>query len=266
MALSRAARRELGWLALAAPAALTLLALLAAPLAQAFVVALRPDGAWCLDSFRYVLRDPLFHRALWLNLVVPTVSLALEAVLGLALALWLWRLTRGRVLTMKLLFREHGYLNSALAHLDVSPILWLRPGSPLSTGVIIAVDVWRVTPIVFLLVLVALEQIDRSLLEAVRLDGGGVWAEVRHVQIPLAMPMLGIAVTLRAIDAFRIFATPYVLMGIEGFPVVTSYAYHRWADRTDPSTANAAALLLAAAIAGVTALGVAIVRRRGAES
>jgi multiple sugar transport system permease protein len=279
MALSRAARRELGWLALAAPAALTLLALLAAPLAQAFVVALRPDGAWCLDSFRYVLRDPLFHRALWLNLVVPTVSLALEAVLGLALALWLWRLTRGRVfwrtlalvpfalpeivflLTMKLLFREHGYLNSALAHLDVSPILWLRPGSPLSTGVIIAVDVWRVTPIVFLLVLVALEQIDRSLLEAVRLDGGGVWAEVRHVQIPLAMPMLGIAVTLRAI-----FATPYVLMGIEGFPVVTSYAYHRWADRTDPSTANAAALLLAAAIAGVTALGVAIVRRRGAES
>ena len=132
-----------------------------------------------------------------------------------------------------------------------------------ATGVIITIDVWRVTPLVFLLVLVALEQIDRSLLEAVRLDGGGVWAEVRHVQIPLVLPMLGIAVALRAIDAFRIFATPFVLMGIQGFPVVTSFAYHRWADRGDPEGANAAALMLAAAIALATAVALALARRRG---
>ena len=131
----------------------------------------------------------------------------------------------------------------------------------LATGVIILIDVWRVTPIVFLLVLVALEQIDRSLLEAVRLDGGGTWAEMRHVQVPLVLPMLGVAIALRAIDAFRIFATPFVLMGVQGFPVVTSYAYHRWADRGDPATANAAALMLAAVIALVTAIGLTVATR-----
>jgi ABC-type sugar transport system permease subunit len=284
VALARATRRELAWLGLAGPAAATLALLLAAPLVQALVIALRPQGIWGLGAFGQVFEDPLFRRALWLNLLVPVVSLAIEAGLGLALALWLWRLRRGRVLwrtlallpfalpeivfilTMQLLFRQHGYLNSLLVTLSGDPVLWLRPGSALATGVIIAIDVWRVTPIVFLLILVALDQIDRTLLEAVRLDGGGVWAEVRHVQIPLVMPMLVIAVALRAIDAFRIFATPYVLMGVQGFPVVTSYSYHLWADRGDPAAANAAALVLAVAIALVTVIGLTLLRRREAAA
>jgi ABC-type sugar transport system permease subunit len=271
MALSRSTRRELQWLALAAPAAVALLLLLVAPLARALTVALCPEGQWGLGAFRSVLGDPLFLRAAWLNALVPVVSLALEAILGLALALWLWRVRRGRLLwrtlalipfalpeivflmTMKLLFREHGYLNSLLAVLGGEPVLWLRPESALATGVIIIVDVWRVTPIVFLLVLVALEQIDRSLLEAVRLDGGGTWAEVWHVQIPLVMPLLGVAVALRAIDAFRIFATPYVLMGVRGFPVVTSFSYQRWSDG-EQAQASAAALLLAAVVGLATAV------------
>jgi multiple sugar transport system permease protein len=147
---------------------------------------------------------------------------------------------------MKLLFRDHGYLNSFLATLwGMQPVHWFQPESLLLPVMIILIDAWRVTPLIFLIVLVALEQLPESFLDAARVDGAGFWQIARYIQIPLVVPALLVAVALRAVDAFQIFATPLVLVGVEGFPVVTSVAYHYQMEANNPAAANVAALSLA---------------------
>ncbi|MGB2957908.1 MAG: sugar ABC transporter permease [Bacteroidota bacterium] len=222
-------------------------------------------GAVTSAHFVRVFRDPLFLRGVGYNVIIPLLSVTVEAAAGLAMALWFYHIRRGKafwrtlaiipfalpeivyLLTMKLLFRQHGYLNSALIASGVSSgtVGWLDPGGSLVLVVVMLVDAWRVTPLVFLIVLAALEQMEESTIEAARVDGAS-WAQVvRHIQVPLVLPALGVAVALRAVDAFRIFATPLVLVGIEGLPVLTSVAYHYKADLNDPAGANVVALSLA---------------------
>ena len=111
------------------------------------------------------------------------------------------------------------------------------------------------TPIVFLIVLAALEQMEESPIEAARVDGASWGQVIRHIQVPLVLPALGVAVALRAVDAFRIFATPLVLVGIEGLPVLTSVAYHYKADLNDPAGANVVALSLALGLVLAASVG-----------
>ncbi|HDZ11719.1 MAG TPA: sugar ABC transporter permease, partial [Bacteroidetes bacterium] len=122
---------------------------------------------------------------------------------------------------------------------------WFQPGRVLVMVVIIFIDAWRVTPVVFLIVLMALEQLSESFLEAARLDGATRWQLIRFIQIPLIVPALMVAIALRAVDAFRIFATPLVLLGVEALPVITSVAYHYKAEANNPAAANVTALSLA---------------------
>lgn len=275
-------KRERAYLLAAAPALLFLL-LQAWPLAQAVYAALTgSDGSPTLEHVQQVWSGDLFGRAVFYNILIPIVSVAFEAVIGLGMALWFYELRRGKgfwrtiaivpfavpeivyLLTMKLVFREHGYLNSLLFAAGGPEAMagWLTPGSPLAVLVVIFVDAWRVTPIVFLIVLTALEQIPESFIEAARIDGAGRWLVARHVLIPLAVPALAVALALRAVDAFRIFATPLVLVGVEGLPVLTSVAYHFKENKHDPATANVAALTLAAGLLVVTVAALLVLSRR----
>ena len=68
------------------------------------------------------------------------------------------------------------------------------------------------------------------------------------------MPAFLVAMALRSVDAFRIFATPFVLTGVDGLPVLTSIAYHFAQDRNDIVAGNVAALTLAAALFLATTL------------
>jgi multiple sugar transport system permease protein len=223
------------------------------------------EGSITYAHVSRVFSDTLFHRGIAYNLLIPVLSVTLEAVFGLSMALWFYHIRRGKtfwrtiaivpfaapeivyLFTMKLLFRQHGYINSALVGSGITSgtIGWLDPGSGLVLIVVILVDAWRVTPLVFLIVLAALEQMDESTIQAARVDGA-TWGQViRYIQVPLVVPALAVAVTLRAVDAFRIFATPLVLVGVEGLPVLTSVAYHYKADLNDPAGANVVALTLA---------------------
>ena len=257
--------RRLVFFLAAAPAVLFLL-LQTWPLGHAVRTALTDaDGHWSTAHIQRVYGDRLFLRSLGYSLLVPVVSVALEALIGLGLALWFYELRRGRVLwrtvalvpfavpeivyllTMKLLFRQNGYLNSALWHLgdEAWTVGWLEPGRPLMVLVIILVDAWRVTPTFFLIVLTALEQLPTSYVEAARIDGAGRWQINVQILIPLAVPALLVALALRMVDAFRIFATPLVLVGVDALPVLTSVAYHYKEQANDAAAANVAALTLA---------------------
>lgn len=255
-----------GPLWLAAPLALFLAAFLVYPTAYALGLAFTDGttGAFpSLASFRAVADDALFWRAVAGNLAVPAVTVAIEMVSGLALALLLaGRLPARRLLRTLVLIpfalpeivfltvvrqalAPRGYANGALAGVGVGPVDWLAPGSATAYLAVIAADAWRTTPIVFLVLLAALAAIPDEIHEAARLDGARGWRRLRHVTLPLLRPALLAALLLRGVDALRIFATPLVLTGAEGAPVLSTYAVHQWADRGDDTAAAAAACLLA---------------------
>jgi len=216
-----------------------------------------------LANYAQLARDELFWRALRNNALLPAASVAVELVLGLALALFLSQRFPGRgalrvlvvvpfalpeivVLTiMRYIFVPRGYANAALGALGLPALDWLVPGSALAWMTVVVVDAWHVTPVVFLILLAALAGIPEDIREAAQLDGAGPAARLWRITLPLLRPALLAALLLRGVDALRIFATPLVLTGVEGVPVLSSYAYHQWADYGNDAAAAAAAVTLA---------------------
>lgn len=258
-------RRWHAWL-LAAPLLAALLIVLVYPMGYALVLAFTDplSGRFPhLANFTQLADDPLFWRALRNNLLLPLFSVAVELALGLALALFLVLRFPGRgalralvvlpfalpeivVLTiMRAIFAPRGYANAALGAAGVGALDWLAPGHPLAWLTVVLVDAWHVTPVVFLILLAGLSGIPQELREAAQLDGAGTLARLRLIILPLLRPALLAAVLLRGVDALRIFATPLVLTGVEGVPVLSTYAYHQWSDYGSDAIAAAAASVLA---------------------
>jgi ABC-type sugar transport system permease subunit len=268
------------WL-LAAPLCLYLAAFLAYPTAYAVTLAFTDpltNAFPSLSNFRLAWDDSLFWRALIDNVVLPIISVAVELASGLALALLLAARFPGRrwlrlvvivpfalpeivfLTIMRYVFAPHGYANAALVAAGASPLEWLLPGRALTFLTVVAVDAWHVTPIVFLMLLAALASIPNDIGEAAQLDGAGAVARFTFITLPLLRPALMAAVLLRGLDALRMFATPLVLTGVEGVPVLSTYAYHQWSDYGNDGAAAAAASLLALLSLVLT---LPLLRRRG---
>ncbi len=253
------------WL-LAAPLVLYLAVFLGYPTVYAVRMALTNalTGAFpSTANLRGLADDGLFWTALWGNVAIPALSVALELAAGVGLALLLSmrmparRLVRAAVVIpfalpeivfltiVRAILAPRGYANGALVAAGVPPVDFLLPGRVLTYLTIVAVDAWRTTPVVFLIVLGALAAIPRGIDEAARLDGAQGWRRLVYVTFPLLRPALVAAVLLRGLDALRIFAAPLVLAGVEGAPVLSTYAYHQWADYDDAGAAAAASTILA---------------------
>lgn len=251
---------------LAAPLILYLAVFLLWPTCWAVKLALTDTVAGefpSLENVRTLVRDGLFWRAVVGNLLLPIAIVALEVVAGLGLALVLAARVPGRRLLraavvipfalpeivfltiMRHVFAPRGYANAALAALGAEPVGWLVPGAPLTFLTVVAVDAWHTTPVVFLVLLAALAAIPEEIGEAARLDGAGALRRTWLVTLPLLRPALAAAVLLRGLDALRLFATPLVLTGVEGVPVLSTYAWHQWSDYGNDGAASAAATVLA---------------------
>ena len=169
------------------------------------------------DNFAEAARDPRFRDALWRTAAFATVSVPIELVLGLALALVMHHLVRGRALV-----RVLALLPWAIPTV-VAALVWRflfeahLPGwlvHPVAAWVpIVAADVWKTTPFVAILLLAGLQGIDQSLYEAARVDGAGPVRQFATITLPLLAPALIVAATFRTLDALRLFDLPYVLTG-----------------------------------------------------
>ena len=89
-----------------------------------------------------------------------------------------------------------------------------------------AVDVWKTTPFMALLVLAGLQSIPEDLYEAARVDGAGRWTQFWRITLPLLRPALLVAVVFRTLDALRIFDMPFVMKG-NATETLTMSAYAR---------------------------------------
>lgn len=290
----RLADREgtLAWLFLM-PSVVYILALVAVPfglavgLALSDVTAGNPTYDWVgVRNFQRIFEDPVFWRSLANTFVFTLVSMVFIVVLGKVLAnilvadfrgkwlvrflvllpwttpvalssiAWLWMLD-SIFSPIDWVFRRLGLLGGegALIKPDTN-MYWLgEPG--LAMASVIAVHVWRLTPLAAVIMVAGLVAIPRDLDEAARVDGAGYWRRMFEVTVPLVLPVAAVAALFGAIFTFTDMAVVDVLTN--GGPnnatqVLTSWAFFRGIDGGDVGQGAAIALflfplLLAAAIA-----------------
>ena len=173
--------------------------------------------------------DPQFLNSLWVTLRFVTASVAIETVLGFALALFCVREFRGirllrTVLIMPMVitpvvvaivFRliyasDAGMLTAFSEALGGGPVQILGEPTRAFIG-LVALDVWEWTPLMFLILLAGLQSLPVEPFEAARVDGAGPWRVFVDHTLPMLRPVLAIAIVLRTIDAFGTFDQVFVL-------------------------------------------------------
>lgn len=182
-----------------------------------------------LQNYVEAFSDPRFWGAIGHTGAFAAVSVTSELVLGLALAAAVDSMTRGRGvvrtamllpwavptvvvgLVWRFLFETPGGLmNTMLVRGGAAPPIWFA--DPLAAWVpVVLADVWKTTPFVALLLLAGLQNIDRTLYEAARIDGASAWRQFTAITLPLLKPALLVALVFRTVDAFRVFDVIFVM-------------------------------------------------------
>jgi multiple sugar transport system permease protein len=217
-----------------APAALLLALVTAFPILYVLLLSLQRRSLIgeatrfiALDNYLRMAGDPRFWNAFGNTLYFTVVSVAMELLLGLAIALLVQRQRRGRALLYGAILlpwavptavsarmwewiynADTGVLNYLLG----TNVNWL--GSPVwAMHAAIVMDVWKSTPFVALLLIAALQAIPRDIYRAAAVDGASAWLVLRRITLPLLLPVILVALVFRTIDAFRVFDAVYVLTG-----------------------------------------------------
>ncbi|MFY9490258.1 MAG: sugar ABC transporter permease [Mycobacterium sp.] len=229
----RSQRRLAYWLI--APAVVLMLAVTGYPILYAFWLSLHrynlaspADTAFIgLANYQTILTDKYWWTAFFVTLAITVISVAIEFVLGLALALVMHRtiFARGAVRTAILI--PYGIVTVAASYSwyyawtpGTGYLANLLPdgSAPLtqqipSLAVIILAEVWKTTPFMALLLLAGLALVPDDLLKAAEVDGAGAWTRLVRITLPLLKPAILVALLFRTLDAFRIFDNIYVLTG-----------------------------------------------------
>jgi len=222
-----------------------------------------------------ILADPLWWKAVGNTLLFALVSVSFETVFGVIIALVLNAQFPGRALMRAavlipwaiptvvsakmwawMLHDQFGIVNDALLRLGLisAPVAWLA-SSDLALWSVVAVDVWKTTPFVALMVLAALQMLPRDCYEAARVDGIHPVRVFFHVTLPLIKPALIVAVIFRLLDAMRVFDIVYIMTGnAEATMTMSVYARQQFVDFQDVGFGSAASTLLFAAIALLTVI------------
>jgi multiple sugar transport system permease protein len=227
------AERKLGWM-LCAPAAIVMLAVTAYPILYAIWLSLHRsdlrfpnDTAFIgLDNYVTVLSSNLWWKDLFHTLVLTGLSVSIELVLGMLLALAMHRAIFGRglirtsalvpygIVTVVAAFawrlafsKADGGFVPAVLHLQNDPLI--TTWSTYLTAIF--AEVWKTTPFMALLLLSGLALVPDDLHEAARVDGATAWQRFWRITVPLMKPAILVALLFRTLDAFRIFDTVQVL-------------------------------------------------------
>lgn len=224
------------------PAVLLVLALLVGPFAYTLILSLTDlsystpgqDGNFVgVANYRRLLGDAVFWRSTLTTLRFVASAVALELLLGFAVALLLARqVGRSRVLmplilvpmmlapvAVGLLWKlvlqgDFGMVTHTLRELGVLGAETSPLGDPAhALTAMVLIDVWQWTPFVVLVILAGLLGLPRAPFEAAMMDGAGRWRIFRDVTLPLLRPLLAMVVLLRVIDAFKEFDKVFVMTG-----------------------------------------------------
>jgi multiple sugar transport system permease protein len=252
---------RLGWApyALLLPSALFLVLFFATPMVQAFALALQDaDGSIGLGNVQRMLGDRSFRSALLTTLALVVLVIPIQFALAMSMALVINARLKGQGLWLYVfalplgiselaagivwvsIFTQTGWLNSVLMGLGMieRPITWQSAETPwLLIGIVVIAEAWRATSIIMIILVAGLQSIPNEFLEAADVYGATTWQKIRRVVLPMLRPSLQVALILRTILAFQVFATVIALAGT-GLDVLAGEA-QRWA--TDIDNDNVAA-------------------------
>jgi multiple sugar transport system permease protein len=262
------AERKLA-LMLCAPAVIAMLLVTIYPILYAIVLSVQkvdlrfPDesGFVGLSNYGAVLSSPLWWQDVFNTTVVTVVSVVIELVLGMALALVMHRALFGRGLIRTAVLIPYGIVTVVAAFawffafepnsgfVNQLPFVaddkaWFgERGSAFS--VIIMTEVWKTTPFMALLLLAGLATIDEGLYEAARVDGATAWQRFWRITVPLLRPALLVALLFRTLDAFRVFDSIFVMTrGSQDTESVSILGYNQLISRLNLGLGSAVSVLI----------------------
>ena len=271
---------RLGWL-LAGPAFFVMLFVVLYPILQAlydslFKYRLTAPGDRefvGLGNYGVILTDPVFWKDLGVTLLITVVTVVVELILGFLLALAMHhaiKQTRGLIRTIILvpygiitvvsafawfyMFSiDSGYINAWFEWLPGvdADLNWFAQGST-ALFVIMLSEIWKTTPFISLLLLAGLAQVPGDLTEAAAVDGASWWQRMKLVILPNM-----VAVLFRAMDAFRIFDSIYIMTnGAYGTEVLSLLAYRTSIGRLEIGMGSAVSVILFLCVALMAVIAV----------
>jgi trehalose/maltose transport system permease protein len=196
-------------------------------------LALQPTKWIGLENYSNLIHDAVFRDAVWTTVKFTVITVLFEFVLGLIIALVVNSNFKGRGVMRAVMLVPwaiptviaaqmwnwmyndvYGVINSLLikVHLIDHAVAWTaQPNTAL--GSVAAVDIWKTTPFVALLLLAGLQLIPGELYEAASVDGASKWQQFWRITMPLLRPAILVALIFRTLDALRVFDVFYVLLG-----------------------------------------------------
>lgn len=182
------------------------------------------------EWFEEVLADKRLHDALWRQLLFSFLVLLIEMPLGIGIALMMpkkgWGVSASLVTlalpllipwnvigTIWIIFTrpDIGLFGAAINNMGIA---FDHTAGPLDAWItLILMEVWHWTPLVALLAYAGLRAIPEAYYQAAKIDGASAWSTFRYIQLPKMRGVLTIAVLLRFMDSFLIYAEPFVLTG-----------------------------------------------------
>jgi multiple sugar transport system permease protein len=226
------AERKLA-LMLCAPAVVVMLLVTVYPIGYAIVLSLQKvdlrfpneSGFVGLDNYAAVLKSDLWWQDLFNTGFITVTSVAIELVLGMALALVMHRAIFGRGVVRTAALIPYGIVTVVAAFswryawtpgTGYLANLVTPNGAPLTErasalAIIILAEIWKTTPFMALLLMAGLALVPEDLLKAAAMDGASWWQRFTKVMLPVMKPAILVALLFRTLDALRVFDNIYVL-------------------------------------------------------
>jgi multiple sugar transport system permease protein len=287
------AERKLAWL-LCAPAVVAMLIVTGYPIAYAFYLSLQradlrfPDDREFvgLSNYADVLTSTTWWSDVVTTLIITVSSVAIELVLGMAIALVMHRAIFGRGPVRATILIPYGIVTVVAAFawkyafdptsgfvfgLPLVPDTW----QPLNTKagslfVIIIAEVWKTTPFMALLLLAGLALVPDELHEAAKVDGASTTQRFFRITLPLMRPAILVALLFRTLDALRIFDLPFIVQpgGALGTETLSILGYNVLINRVNLGLGSAVSILIfvfviLVAVLFVKGLGTSTATQRG---
>ncbi len=196
-------------------------------------LALEPTKWIGLENYRTLIHDSIFRDSIVTTVKFTLITVSFEFVLGLIIALVVNSNFKGRGVMRAVMLIPwaiptvvsaqmwkwmyddiFGVINDAGVRLHIlnHSVAWIsQPSTALAS--VAAVDIWKTTPFVALILLAGLQVIPQDLYEAADVDGASKLTQFWRITLPLLRPAILVALIFRTLDALRVFDVFYVFFG-----------------------------------------------------
>ena len=282
------------WIFFVAPTVFTLLCIVIFPLIFSLSLSLHDWNLFRQEGWQWrglgnyadiLFLDPYFRQSLKVTVFYLLGTVPLQFILGLAVALILYRITRKIIgflrttlivpaimtpivvgIIWRLMYNpDLGMLNYLLSLIGLPPVNWT--GMPMSAlPSVMMADIWEWTPFMALILLAGLQALPREPYEAAVVDGASNWQSFRYITLPLLSPVMLVAILIRLMDSFKTFDLIFVLtQGGPGMSTETMnyYTYRYGFKFFHMGYASALSWLLVIIVTVISIILVRTIRSRG---